>query len=411
MPERPLYLVVNRFDDECGDYHAFADGLDIDLAFITLPCGLGLIDRARSRAVTVVDDLTLDTVTAAAEAIRREHGPFAGAVGISEKDVLMMVDLRERLGVDGPDRALVERFKNKVAMKRALTDAGLRTPRFVALADLRDPTAEQLADRLVAELGLPVVLKPLAEGASRGVVEAGDAATLVRELGRVDRRGYEAEEYVAGDIFQVDGFFRDGACRFISSSVYVGTCLDFARAATPLGSVVLDEGERRRGVEEFALDCLRALGLHDGPFHLELIEEAPGRYCFLEVGLRPAGAETPHLHREHVGVDLFAEAFRVLLDLPGQARTEDLDNACGLGYLLVPEPRPLPNEVRRRTSLVGTVEHLYAEVLPEVGHRFTGDGGYDHIGGRFRFRSPGQAATVRAIEHVCAAYELEVVPC
>lgn len=403
--------MVNRFDDECGDYHAFADGLDIDLAFVTLPCGLGLLDPARARAVSVVDDLSLDTVATAAEAIRAEHGPFAGAVGISEKDVLMMVDLRERLGVDGPGRALVERFKDKVTMKRALTGAGLRTPRFVALADLLDVPPEQLADRLVAELGLPLVLKPLAEGASRGVVEVADSATLVRELRRVDRRGYEAEEYVAGDIFQVDGFFRDGVCRFVSSSVYVGTCLDFARAAAPLGSVVLDEGERRTGVEAFALACLRALGLHDGPFHLELIEEAPGSYCFLEVGLRPAGGETPHLHREHVGVDLFAEAFRALLDLPGQADAETLGNACGLGYLLVPEPRPLPNEVRRRTSLVGAVEHLYAEVLPEVGHRFTGDGGYDHIGGRFRFRSPGEAATVRAIERARAAYELEVVPC
>jgi hypothetical protein len=405
LSERPVprYLVLNRFDDEFGEYHRFAEGIECRLAYLTLPHGLDVIDAAGALATVVVDDLGFDTALAHARALVRRHGPFAGVVGISERDVLTAARLRVALGTPGWTPEFVTRFLDKPRMKELVGAAGVRVPRFVRLDECADP------DAVVARLGLPVVLKPRAGAASRDVAIVDSADALTRTLRDLDPAGFECEEFIGGDMFHVDGVRRGGKFHYASVSEYIDTCLGFAQGR-PLGSVLLDPGDERDRMAEFAARCLDALELDDGTFHLELFRMPSGELVFCEVGARPGGGEIGFIHRDVLGIDLFGEAFRAALGLPPLNLAEEFGDPRGGGFVMVPERGPLPSRVVSRTPMRGRVPEVYAEVLPEVGAVFDGKGGYYRIGGRFRLRGPDGTTVRRAALTVMETYELIVRP-
>jgi hypothetical protein len=400
--EIPQYLVINRFDDEFGEYHRFVEPGSCRLAYITLPCGLPILDPDSALEIVVVDNLEIGTLLPVARRLTERHGRFDGLVGPSEYDVLSTAQLRAELGVPGWTPEFVTAFRDKARMKDLIGAVGLRIPRFCRL------DGGSTAASVVEEIGLPLILKPRAGWSARGVVRVADEQELTAILTEhaTGLAGFECEEYVEGDILHVDGIRRDGKFHFVSASVYINTCLDFT-AGKPLGSVLLDPGRRLERVTAFAGECLDALDLVDGPFHLELFESPAGEPVFLEVGLRPGGAEVPFVHRDLFGIDLFAEAFRATVGLPPMVSAEELSGVTASGgWVSIPEPRPYPSRVVSRTSLLGTLPEIYAEVLPDVGTVFHGTGGYEHIGGRFRLRGADHDAVRRAALEVMARYRL-----
>ncbi len=74
----------------------------------------------------------------------------------------------------------------------------------------------------------------------------------------------------------------------------------------------------------------------------------------------------------------------------------------------VPEPRPLPCRVAATTSMLAAVPEVYAEVLPPVGTVFDGNGGYEHIGGRFRLRGTDHESVRLAALRVMDEYRVVV---
>ncbi|MFC4031958.1 acetyl-CoA carboxylase biotin carboxylase subunit family protein [Streptomyces polygonati] len=403
-PAPPLLLVINRFDDEFGEYHRFLRDTDHRLAYLATSDALAPLDRDGAVETVVVPDFDHGTLLAAARDVAGRHGPFAGIVGLSEFDLSTAARLRADLGVPGWSIAYTDRFRDKTLMKRWIHLAGLRAPRYREVDEKADASA------LAADLGLPLILKPRDGAASHGVVLARTGQELAAALAAADRtRGHEVEEYVEGAIHHVDGIRRDGSFHFVSVSAYVNTCLDFTQGV-PLGSVLLDPGPLRDRLAGFAAECLDALELWDGPFHLEAIVTAAGDPVFLEVGLRPGGAGVPFLHRDLFGIDLFEEAFRTTVGLPPlSAAAEPRAEGTG-GWLVFPEPRPWPRRVTSRTSLVGRIPEVYAEALPEPGHLFDGQGGYDHAGGRFLLRGADERQVRAAVLAAISQYALETEP-
>jgi D-alanine-D-alanine ligase len=85
---------------------------------------------------------------------------------------------------------------NKVAAKKVVMSSGLQSPAYCEIA--RDEPAA--AARVAAELGLPVMLKPLEEGSSLGVAKCCDQMTLSSsiEAATVDYGPVFAERFVPG---------------------------------------------------------------------------------------------------------------------------------------------------------------------------------------------------------------------
>ena len=377
-------LIVNRWSDDFADYGRYLDHSVHDVGYVTVAEHRPMLPHTTAHAETVADPGDADEVVAAARRCRLALGGIDAVLALSEFDLLTAARIREELDIPGADTSAVLRYRDKTVMKAAVAEAGLRIPAYRAVA-----TAAEAA-RFVQEHPGPVMLKPRTGAASSGCVLLEPGADPLRELAGLDFADYEAEEFVTGPIWHVDGLLRDGVPVFGLASRYLNTCYDFGRG-TPLGSVV-QQGPGADRMLDFALRSLDALGLRTGAFHLEAIEHANGP-VFLEVGARVGGGEIPFVCRDVYGVDLVGDWIR--LELGEQPQTLPARTGEFGGFLMLPEP--VGRQLLQRPSLVGTVPGLYAEQLPEPGHVFTGDGGYDTILGRFRYRGPSPQAVEAAI--------------
>lgn len=392
-------LILNHLDDDFADYGRYVDHDRHRVAYVTVPTHLPMVPAATAHVELVPGTDDAATVVAAAERCRAAVGGFDKVLALSEFDLLVAAVVREALGVPGPDTAATMRFRDKPTMKEVLGEAGLRAPRFRVVRDVDDVESFR---REVG--GGAVVVKPRTGAASIGCVVLPAGADPYEALSGIDLDGFQVDEFLSGPIWHVDGLLRAGELLCSRPSRYVNTCYDFARGV-PLGSVV-QSGPTADAVVDFADRSLRALGITDGAFHLEVIE-ADGGLAFLEVGARVGGGEIPFVFRDVYGVDLVGDWIRIELGEPPRT-TPGRDTGEHAGFLMLPEAVGL--RVVARRSMVGAVPGLYAEVLPPVGHVFDGHGGYETLLGRFRYRGATAGDVERAIARTLSLYEYELAP-
>ena len=168
------------------------------------------------------------------------------------------------------------------------------------------------------------VLKPLANSATRGVHAWHDEAERDALAAQLEEEGalgpWLAEEWVDGAELHVDGVVRGGQVLFTSVGRYVQNVLAI-RDGGIVASVMehpahrADLYDRAHAVAEQAM---KALGHHDGVFHMEVFEqgEQGDRLVFGECGGRIPGGSFDEMIRLQHGVDLHEEWARAVLGLP-----------------------------------------------------------------------------------------------
>jgi biotin carboxylase len=114
------------------------------------------------------DDLLKASTYNPAEVVSsiREHGwehRFSGVFTAGADVEITVAEVAESLGLPGIRPDVAHRTNNKLLTKKALVDAGVPTPRTLSVA-----TGKECVEA-ASELGLPVVVKPLNNCASRGV--------------------------------------------------------------------------------------------------------------------------------------------------------------------------------------------------------------------------------------------------
>ncbi|WP_321817039.1 MULTISPECIES: ATP-grasp domain-containing protein [unclassified Paraburkholderia] len=241
------------------------------------------------------------------------HDRFDRIISLSEYELLDAARLREAFDVPGPSVEEVQLVRNKVLMKRAVANAGLRVPRFATLQDL-------VQRKYVAGWHGPTVLKPHSGASSEDVVvfqSLDDALHGVDDrttgVSRLDSSTpaldqYQLEEFVTGDILHFDGLVADGKLLTTTASHYVGTCLGYANGE-PLGSLHFPLSQDAR---DWTSKVLAAVGIRNGSFHLEAIDSSDG-LVFLEVGNRVGGADVVATFELATGVHLPSEELRILV--------------------------------------------------------------------------------------------------
>src|SRR5205823_3678492 len=183
---------------------------------------LGLLENARAlgHEVCVVDGAATAPLLAEADyQVVRSFADVEGvladlaALGIepaavatmgSDLAVLPTARLAERLGLPGLPVETAQTVADKRRMRAAFQRAGVRTPRG------RDAGAADEARTAFAELGPPLVVKPVDGSGQRGVTEV----RAERELDSAVERALAAsragaivlEQYVEGDEYTVNGF-------------------------------------------------------------------------------------------------------------------------------------------------------------------------------------------------------------
>jgi biotin carboxylase len=271
-----------------------------------VPCGLEDPSYTES---SIVDP-------AATRRIVRELAAGAGPGELTlhcfdERNLLLTAELREELGLPGPTYEQLLPYRDKCLMKEKLAGTGLRVPRFGRF-DQRsfqdDPAA--CLDRIVADVGMPFVLKPVDAASADGVYKvftAEEFLALPRDLGR----SYEYEEHIDGTMFSVNLVVQDGRTVFGGVTEYLVNSTEVQRGRVNADINLIDSDPRVPRMIRFAETVLDALGRLDGASHLELFHTKDDELVFLEVGARFKGLAGLAAMQQNYAVALLNLAFEI----------------------------------------------------------------------------------------------------
>jgi D-alanine-D-alanine ligase len=243
-----------------------------------------------------------------------------------ERVEVAFLALHGRYGEDGTIQGLLEMMgipytgsgvlasalgMNKVAAKKVVRGSGILTPDYCEIA--ADDVPSAAASRVEAELGLPVMLKPVEEGSSLGVFKCKSAAELLSAVGhgQAEFGAMFAERFVPGTEITVGVLEREAGIEALPilelvprndfydfEAKYTEGLTEFILPAR-LEPVVYAEAQR------VAVAAFNAVGCR-GYARVDIMVDGEGTPWFIEVNTLPGMTE--------------------LSDLPAQAR------AAGMSY-------------------------------------------------------------------------------
>jgi hypothetical protein len=274
-------LILHRIPYHKIEYHRGIDHHLHEVTYLGEAAALATLPADLPCRTMACANLTFEACGAALAA--SGQGEFDRLISLSEYDLLLAAELRGCLKISGPGLAQVELVRDKVKMKAAVQAAGIAVPRYI-----RGNSAPFI------EWSGPTIVKPIAGAASEGVELCETRSEALQLLYRIpihERSFWELEEFVEGPIYHFDGLVVQGSIFALVASRYVGTCLGYAQGQ-PLGSIQVPTGEilEPMGVTEWVQQCLAAVAIIEGSFHLEAIATSRG-LVFLEVGARVGGAD------------------------------------------------------------------------------------------------------------------------
>lgn len=350
----------------------------------------------------VIEVASLDDraeVTAAVErACDRLGGSVDRLIALNEDDIDLAARLRATYDIPGNKPADVERFRNKMVMKAHLVKRDVRVPSFVP--------ANRAAE-IAARFGYPIVLKPVDGAGAEGVLIARDEAELGQYLEKIDQARHEAEQFIAGDIYHLDGFMFLGTMIFCQVFQYFNSAYAFVNGL-PVGVMMVDSPEIQSRLIAFAKQALAALQLNDGPFHLELFGGQDGDTCFLEVAARVGGAFIAPCVEKRWGVSLFEETLAWQIDDDFQPTRLIQAVAAGplVGWVAFPVPRAGSTQVKHVRWPLDLPEVVEAK-LPDPGQHLDQLGGFTHAAGTFFLHAPTQRDMLGAVKAIVSSYAVE----
>jgi hypothetical protein len=205
-----------------------------------------------------------------------------------EPGIMLAAELRKHFGVDGLTIEQAHRFRDKEAMKLALDQAGIRTPRHIAVDSIAGAwdAAEQI--------GFPLILKPIAGAGSADtyrIESADDLRAVLPRLRHVST--VSVEEFVDGEEYTFDTITIDGDIAYYNVAWYRPRPL-IARSNEWISPQVIalrdvDDPALADGIR-MGFDVIKALEFGSGFTHMEWYRKADGEVVFGEIGARPPGA-------------------------------------------------------------------------------------------------------------------------
>ncbi|WP_105386507.1 ATP-grasp domain-containing protein [Neorhizobium alkalisoli] len=231
-------------------------------------------------------------------------GRVAGIMTSSEYFIETVARLTQELRFSGPSLTAVRTCRNKAALRRALQGAGLETLRFAEITDLSD------VHEAVRQIGLPVVVKPVAGSGSVGVRLCLTEDEVKEQVTHILHAGSSApvllEEYISGEEYSVEIFNGEpvGITRkhLGKEPFFVEIGHDFPAALA---------SETRNAIHHHVREVCREIKLDWGPVHVELKLDLRSRPRIIEINPRLAGGFLPELVRLASGINLIEESIRL----------------------------------------------------------------------------------------------------
>jgi biotin carboxylase len=248
-----------------------------------------------------------DVIHAVAYLARSRHIDLI--VALDDFDVETASHLREHFRLPGMGDSLARNFRDKLAMRTTARNAGLLVPEFTGVFNYDDVRA------FMARVAPPWLLKPRSEASSMGIKKVHQADELWPILDSLgDQQSFFVmEQFVAGDVYHVDGLVNKGKVLFSMAHKYGQPPLSVYSGGGVFLTRSLDrESQESQALVELNKQVLKAMGLVRGATHSEYIKsQADGRLYFLENAARVGGANIAECVDYASGLNLWREWARI----------------------------------------------------------------------------------------------------
>jgi hypothetical protein len=244
-----------------------------------------------------------------------QHGRLDRVESLNEHWLGCEAYLREAFHVPGPKPAELQEMRSKLGMWKLLTTARLPCVQTEPVHD--EAQVRRFGDRN----GYPLVLKPdLGVGAARTfkVAQPGELSAAFQSGGLL---GYVVQRYIEGTILTYDGLTdAEGRIVFALSHVYSEGVMETVNEKRDMSFWTCPQATP--AVEELGQATVRAFGLRERFFHIEIFRRPDESHLVLEVNLRPPGGFMTDMMNYACEMDVYALWARVLTrdpSLPGFA--------------------------------------------------------------------------------------------
>jgi len=286
-----VLLLVPTTSYRIGDFLAAADRLGIDVAVGSNQRQV-LEQFSEGRTVTL-DFNNVDKGVTEVIAYNETY-PITAIIGVDDETTLIAAKAAKALKLVHNSQESVETAGNKYRFRTRLANSGLLAPRFTLQPIEADPIEASVL------MNYPVVLKPLALSASRGVIRANDPSEFVAAFERIktilnkadideDAAGHILiEDYIPGDEVALEGLLDGGnltiLALFDKPDPLVGPYFEETLYITPsrLSPCV------QKDIAAAVSRAIAVLGLKHGPIHAELRINDKGVWL-IEVAARSIG--------------------------------------------------------------------------------------------------------------------------
>jgi biotin carboxylase len=288
--------------------------------------------RAHVAAHWRIDDaLDPRQIAIGVEGVSRQIGPVERLIGSLEQLQVPLAHVRAHLKLPGLSVEAAQRFRDKSVMKTVFERTGLPCARHRLIGRRSDAT------EFVAEVGLPIVVKPPAGAGAVSTFRLDSSAELAQYLERHPPQAARPvlfEEFLRGEEYSFDSVCIDGRIVWYSISTYRPTPLAVVENPWIQWCVLLPrriDGPEFNEIRAAAGPALAALGLNTGMTHMEWFRRAQGGIAISEVAARPPGAQFTTLISYACNLDFYRAWPRLMIfeefDPPRR------DYATGAAYL------------------------------------------------------------------------------
>lgn len=326
------------------------------------------------RQVPVADQTSTEAVCSGLAHAGFSLGDFDGIYTNYELAVVTAAGLAQAAGLPGPGTDVAMLMRDKHLQKKRLTQAGVPVAR--SRVFWTPPTPADVAD-----LGFPLVLKPVAGVGTEATTRVEDQRALQQTVASffpagTRHKGLQIEQFIAGEEFCLDGWVHDGTIGFSSVGRFARTCLEAAESgATPRFyrcTETTHPGLAARA-DQLADEALSALGLRNGVFHLEFFRLPDGGLVFSECAARRGGVFIQEEIQLSRSTSLAAAATDLCLD--AQPKATPTEPACEVGSVHPKLPSGVVLDLPRAEELIALDGVDYVRFYTYLGATSAGPGG------------------------------------